>query len=161
MPQWWQTQFDLVVDGFDFFEHMLKFSMNSCIAIFIAALGANTYAAENCALEKPPIDSAVNAVHGKFLFIYPRKIKNNYSGCQLIWNQKGEIIISINFKNGILFSYEENLHDKNSRLICIYKNNSFKDLSEKCPESNEIKYGFKALEKSYEPLVPIEIDPRF
>ena len=144
-----------------FFEHMLNFSMNFCIAISIAALGANTYAAENCALEKPPVDSAVNAVHGKFLFIYPREIKNNYSGCQLIWNQKGEVIISMNFKSGILFSYEENLHGKNTRLICIYKNNSSKNSPEKCPKFNEIRSGFKLLEKSYEPLVSIEIDPRF
>src|SRR6185503_17336389 len=46
-------------------------------------------AAKNCSLDKPPRDAGVNGVHGYYMFVFPRELPSNYSGCQIAWGEDG------------------------------------------------------------------------
>ncbi|GAB3254569.1 hypothetical protein [Chitinimonas naiadis] len=53
-----------------------------------------------CKLTVPPMDSGKNSVHGRFLYIYPRVVASNYTGCQTMWDQDGRKLMVLAMRDG-------------------------------------------------------------
>lgn len=131
------------------------------VACCVAGSVSTTHAGENCTLTIPPRAAAVNANHGEFLFIYPRKVEKDYSGCQTMWNQRGAPVFVLRFEQGELASYQE--FAKSSRkaaLSCRYVGTKLKTRSSKCPAYEDVEAGFRTMPEADEPQVPPEADPR-
>lgn len=61
---------------------------------------------ENCALPAPPKDAVVEPVHSMFVFVYPKTMSDNYTGCQTFWIESGDKMFSTYFDNGIPVIHE-------------------------------------------------------
>jgi hypothetical protein len=119
------------------------------------------HAGENCALKAPPRAAAVNAAHGEFLFIYPREIGKDYSGCQTMWNQRGTPVFVLKFERGALASYQEfEKSPRKAALSCKYSKGALTTHSGKCPAYEEVEAGFRTMSEVVESRVPEDVDPR-
>ena len=126
-----------------------------------AGLASTAHSKESCALAAPPRAAAVNVAHGEFLFIYPREIAQNYSGCQTMWNQRGAAVFVLTFENGMLASYQEFAKSpRKATLSCKYIGAALKTRSSKCPAYEDVQAGFRTMPGAAEPRVPPEADPR-
>jgi hypothetical protein len=78
-------------------------SLASIVLACWGAVWSSTVAAQDsCALERPPREAAVTANHGRYLFIFPRKLPPSYSGCQVMWDEGGGRLRTSFFENGEL-----------------------------------------------------------
>jgi hypothetical protein len=124
-------------------------------------LASTAHSKESCALAAPPRAAAVNVAHGEFLFIYPRGIGENYSGCQTMWNQRGSAVFVLRFEQGMLASYQEFTKSSHkATLSCKYSGAALKTRSSKCPAYEDVQAGFRTMPEAAEPRVPTDVDPR-
>ena len=118
-------------------------------------------ASDNCHLLKPPPDSAVTGIHGGFFFVFPRTIENNYSGCQIQWDEHGNIWWVLRFERGKLVVLDARPQGVESGFTCTYKNEvPVGSDTKNCPEYEAVKTGVVTLPKNLEPMVPVDRDPR-
>ena len=131
-------------------------------ALLMAGLSAPCHAAPNrkCGSGPPPLAAAVNASDGSFIFIFPRQLKEDYTGCQTMWNARGEVVFVLTFKRGLVTSYKEFSRSGGLDLSCAYRGRKLRTTSAECPSYDEIASGFKTLPKEEEPQVPANVDPR-
>ena len=112
------------------------------VCVFIwSILGCNIShsAEEDCGLLFPPVDSGSNRVHGMYLFIYPRIIPSNYFGCQSVWSESGEKLITLYIEDGHPKRQLVNYPPEGIKYVCIYENDSLVNSSEKF--CNEFQQG--------------------
>ena len=76
---------------------------------------------QNCTLSKPPIESGANSNHGQYFFVFPRRVPEDYTGCQTMWSEDGAKIMVLYFENGRLrASLDKTPGEKDLR--CDYRN---------------------------------------
>lgn len=131
-------------------------------ALLLAGLSTSCHAAPNqkCISAPPPLAAAVNASEGSFIFIFPRQLKDDFTGCQTLWNARGEVVFVLTFHRGFATSYQEFSNSGHLRLSCAYRGKKLRTTSAECPSYDEIASGFKTLHKEEEPQVPANVDPR-
>jgi hypothetical protein len=139
----------------------------SALALCAVSLGAssqNTVAAKNCDLPAPPRAAAVNSIHGQFIFIYPREVKKEYSGCRTVWTHLNTVLAQTRFSRGELNSVE--LFEPGSGKVairCVYAKGTLRTRNADCPAYEDARQGFRTMpidvELSVLP-VPPEKDPR-
>lgn len=131
-------------------------------ALLMAGLDAPCHAAPShqCGSAPPPLTAAVNASHGSFVFIFPRQLKEDNTGCQTLWNARGEVVFVLTFKRGLVTSYEEFPRSGGLGLSCAYRGRKLRTASDECPSYDEIASRFKTLPEEEEPQVPANVDPR-
>ena len=116
----------------------------------------------NCDESFPPRAAAITADHGFFFYVFPRDINASYSGCQTMWDEKGNVWFVLTFQLGSLTQYTEKSSENGRQpLNCQYrKEGLIPNSSNNCPEYGSIKNGFKTIDKHDEPLIPQGRDPR-
>ncbi|MDQ0024571.1 hypothetical protein J2X90_002369 [Variovorax paradoxus] len=121
---------------------------------------------ENCDLSAPPKTAAVDAVHGYFIFIHPRKIASNYTGCQMIWGERGEVFMTIKYEKGAPYTFTQ-FNPENGKLVldCRYRDKVLKRGGGECPAYQRITgdtaKGFSQEEEALLlPSLAPERDPR-
>jgi hypothetical protein len=119
-------------------------------------------AQENCQFKMPPRQAASTANHGLFYFIYPRAVSGSYSGCQTMWDEKGDQVIVLTFEQGSVVKFESNYPSGASgKHSCRYEHGKLaRNESKDCPDYGRVKDGFRSLPESDEPIVPPKRDPR-
>ncbi len=118
--------------------------------------------ARNCALAHPPVESAATESDGTYLFFFPRQLNRNYSGCQIMWDEKGRVLITLVFRAGELVRYEyTDVEKSGAHGVCMYKNRALiNGDSDVCPDYADARKGFRAISDEASFLVPAERDPR-
>jgi len=115
-----------------------------------------------CSHAPPPIEAVVTENHGEYLFFYPKSLGNEYTGCQAMWNEKGEPLITLVFKAGKLLRYEAaRAAEKGGKDICIYRDEKLaQGAADVCPDYEDARNGFRAVADATYLLVPPGRDPR-
>jgi len=119
-------------------------------------------AQENCQLKVPPRQAAVEANHGFFFFVHPRSLNATYSGCQIMWDEKGTQVFVLTFEQGSVIKFESNdPSDASRKQSCRYEHGQLaRNEPKDCLDYGRIKDGIRTLPSSDEPIVPLERDPR-
>lgn len=122
---------------------------------------ANHKENSNCNITTPPLDSGVNGIHGIYVFIYPKKIPDNYNGCQTIWDEDGQKWLTIIFKNSAPVRLDaEPAKLSKDKFTCRYRNKAgLADNTKSCFKYDEIKNGFPSVDK-LKIKIPKNRDPR-
>lgn len=101
----------------------------------LMALSSLVHAGDrNCDLSAPPKSAAINSVHGYFIFMFPRNIASNYTGCRTIWGERGEVFMTVKYKNGhprTLTQFDP--EDRKLVLECRYNNKTLETVQKGCP----------------------------
>ncbi len=115
-----------------------------------------------CELNLPTKKAGINANHGYFYFIEPRIVPPTYTGCQIMWDEKGKKKYVLNFSKGQLKQFEE--YEQSSRAIkvtCVFTGGrATRRNSKNCPSDQDLKNGFFVLSDELILEVPEEKDPR-
>lgn len=132
------------------------------LVLFAWGLPALASAQENCQLTIPPRQAASTANHGFFYFVYPRAVDAAYSGCQTMWDEKGNQVIVLMFEQGSVIKFESPDHSSASgKHSCRYEHGKLaSNQSKDCPEYGSVKDSLGPLPQSDDPIVPSERDPR-
>jgi hypothetical protein len=95
-------------------------------------LDADLVNKQNCGIIKPPVESGVDIVHGKYFFVFPMHtfINNNYTGCQTMWLEDNSLKIILYIENGKM--KEALFVASNVTKKCNYANNESIDIKEDC-----------------------------
>jgi hypothetical protein len=101
----------------------------------LMALSSLVHAGDrNCDLVAPPKSAAINSVHGYFIFMFPRNIASNYTGCRTIWGEKGEVFMTVKYKSGLPYTLTQfDPEDRKPVLECRYKNKALAAVQKGCP----------------------------
>jgi hypothetical protein len=94
------------------------------------------------------------------MVIFPRQLTEDYTGCQALWNARGEVVFVLTFNRGLVTSYQEFSSSGHHDLFCTYRDRKLRTASAECPSYDEIASGFKTLPEEEEPQVPANVDPR-
>lgn len=142
-----------------FFSTLLKCGF---VILVFNFLNTDAVACENCSLESPPRTAGVTGSHGFFYFVYPRSIPNNYSGCQIMWDEHGGKWFVLNFSNGDVVKYEGmDPGIPSEQILCLYKNKKLQSGDGAvCPAFEAINGGIRVLPQADEFIVPKARDPR-
>jgi hypothetical protein len=132
------------------------------LVLFAWGFPAFASAQENCQLKIPPSQAAISANHGIYFFVYPRSVNAVYSGCQTMWDEKGNQWFVLMFEQGSLIKYESNdPSGASKKQSCRYEHGKLaRNESKDCPDYGDVKDGFRTLSNSDEPIVPSARDPR-
>jgi len=117
---------------------------------------------QNCSLPHPPLEAAATENDGAYLFFHPRKLSSNYTGCQVMWDEKGRPLITLVFRAGKLSRYEyANIDNPVESGVCTYRMGALvKGDSDICPAYEDAKNGFRAVGSEASFKVPAARDPR-
>ena len=134
------------------------------IAIFVAALTnplRMAMAADNCQLTVPPLESAVLENHALFFFVFPRTLGADYTGCQIIWDEKGAKMWSTKFDHGRTVEFDSENWNGETGFSCLYVDSKLASGDPKrCPEYDRIKEPLVTGPREEDLPVPPERDPR-
>jgi hypothetical protein len=71
--------------------------------------------------------------------MHPRTITANYTGCQTIWGEAGEVFMTTKYKRGVAYAFTQfNPEDRKPVLECRYKNEALETKSSECPSYQRI-----------------------
>lgn len=127
----------------------------------VFGFAVSAFADDTCTLTTPPRTAAVNADHGAYLFVFPRRLGADYTGCQTMWDEKGTPLMLLRFERGALVSYQEFAKQKSkAALTCRYSASTLKTRNRKCPSYENVEAGFRTMSEANEPNVPAQRDPR-
>jgi len=135
-----------------------KFARRGAVVFAALVLPPLSQAEEACALQRPPLAAAVNAVHGSYVFIFPRQLDVAYTGCQSMWDQRGARVFTIRFENGSPTAFEEHGRSGTATLTCNYSSSAVQP--SECPSFDDVRGGFRTIPAEHEPQVPRGVDPR-
>lgn len=119
-----------------------------------------------CARELPIKDSATpGGKHWKPWIVLLRVSEGgsaSYSGCQTMWDEKGNQVFVLTFEQGNVIKFESNdPSDASSKQSCRYEHGKLaRNESKDCLDYGRVKDGFGPLPNSDDPIVPPERDPR-
>lgn len=132
----------------------------SLLLVAASPLMANAH--ENCEIKIPPRGAGITASHGTFFFAYPPAVGTTYSGCQTLWDEKGNKWMVLQFEKGRLVQYKENEPTRESGgQTCRYEQMRLAlNQNNECPAYEDVSSGLRTMSKSDEPVVPPERDPR-
>jgi len=120
---------------------------------------APTWAESSCALQKPPRAAGVNASHGSYFFIFPRKVSAGYTGCQTMWNEMGQLVVLMRFRRGSPLRYEEHARQENAvTLLCDFRRGAVRASS--CPAYEHLRDRLRTIPVEQELHVSPGNDPR-
>ena len=89
--------------------------------------------AQNCNLKTAPVGSGENFIHGTQLFIYPREIAQNYTGCQTMWADDGTkwMVLYIEAGHPRLLHVNYPFDKKEGKYSCVYQKDALVNKDEK------------------------------
>jgi hypothetical protein len=119
---------------------------------------------ENCGLQVPPKRVPAENLGGVLVFIYPKTISVNYTGCQTLWAVSYDIKMRsiIFFKNSIPAAYERYVNNEFNSCK-INKEEEKKESSDfTCPGYDAVNQMQKTYQQAipYDGEIPHDIDPR-
>src|SRR5262249_27150305 len=122
--------------------------VRTCV-VWLCACGVPVWinAQENCQLQRPPRQAAIDANHGFFFFVYPRTVSTGYSGCQTMWDEKGNPVFVLTFEKGEVIKIEAtDPSGAEKKQTCEHKHGRLvgQDTSD-CPEYGAVKDGLQTL----------------
>jgi hypothetical protein len=136
-----------------------RFVRLATVAFGALALMAPAWAERTCALKKPPRAAGVNASHGNYFFVFPRKVRAGYTGCQTMWNEMGERVLVIRFQRGSPLTYEEHACPRNgATLTCDFRRGAVH--ASDCPAYEDLQDGLRTIPAEQELQVRPSNDPR-
>jgi hypothetical protein len=139
-------------------------ALRGIFILFLFAWGFSALASaqENCQLKVPPLQAAATGNHGFFYFVYPRAVSAAYSGCQTMWDEKGNQVFVLTYEQGSVIKIESNdPSGASEKRSCRYERGKLApNDSKKCPDSGIAKDVFGELPELEDPIVPSERDPR-
>jgi hypothetical protein len=136
-----------------------RFVRLAAVAFGALALMAPAWAERTCALKKPPRAAGVNASHGNYFFVFPRKVSTGYTGCQTMWNEMGERVLVIRFRRGSPLIYEEHARQGNgTTLTCDFRRGAVR--ASDCPAYEDLRDGLRTIPAEQELQVRPSNDPR-
>ena len=117
---------------------------------------------ENCALQIPPKDAFPRFDNARFNYIYPKIIPNNYTGCQIEWQEDGSIYTVTRFERGDPVHYDANYYKDKSPVLCRLRKQTTRPPFSMCPSYEGVMVGVKKIaeEEPFGGEVPPERDPR-
>jgi hypothetical protein len=126
------------------------------------AISQSAVASDNCSLQQPPRDAAVNVNHGDFFFVYPRFVGVEYTGCQTMWDEKGNKVWIVTFDAGKPTAMTTSEPPKPVKTTkCVYRNGALSEGPiDECVEYDLLLKGIPSISKKDEPSVPVKRDPR-
>jgi hypothetical protein len=136
-----------------------RFVRLGAVAFGALVLIAPAWAENTCALKKPPRAAGVNAIHGNYFFIFPRKVDVGFTGCQTMWNEMGERVLVIRFQSGSPVAYEE--HGRPGRgatLTCDFRRSAVR--ASDCPAHEDLRDGLRSIPAEQELQERLSNDPR-
>lgn len=141
------------------------FKAVACLSLTILCGLQAAHSSEVCGRSAPPMDSALNMVHGAVVFIYPRSMEPGFSGCQKMWGPTGETWVTLKFEQGALVLAEIFEHGRpHAALSCSYRGGKLITDLEDCPAYEDAAAGMKTMpleaERRIIPPVAKERDPR-
>ena len=117
-----------------------------------------------CAADRPPADAAIVWNHDRYSFVSPRSLPSRYTGCQVMWNERGEPEVVLRFVNGAVTEYlaYRSRDERPSALrSCWYIGSKIAENSPaECPTYESINHGIRTVAPELEPAVPAHRDPR-
>jgi len=120
---------------------------------------SESHAQDNCALEGPPKDAAVSENHGLFLFVFPTMIGPSYTGCQTIWDERGNAQTIRTYSKGMLVKFE--MHVGSEGMVCLYDNGQPAQSNiEMCPVYSDAVRNATIYSRPTKLIVPPERDIR-
>lgn len=78
--------------------------------------------AMNCGLKAPPDGSGENRVHGTYLYVYPRDVPDNYTGCQTVWADDGNKWMVLYLEQGHPIIEKLSYPSDTVPYTCFYEN---------------------------------------
>jgi hypothetical protein len=118
----------------------------------------------NCEVARPPSDSAVNMIHGTYVFVYPRNFGEQYSGCQTMWGDDGNKWYVLRVANGKPTELTMDVARAGAqRYRCLYNDTGLVDGDIKvCPDFGGLKRrgGLGNPDAKYDAPVPADLDLR-
>ena len=89
--------------------------------------------AQNCNLKTPPDGSGENFIHGTQLFIYPREVAQDYTGCQTMWADDGTkwMVLYIEAGHPRLVHMNYPFDKKEGKYSCVYQEDALVNKDEK------------------------------
>lgn len=115
---------------------------------------------DSCRLPSPPKSAGVNSNHGMFFYIFPRNIDPKFTGCQTLWDEKGNKHWIAHYENGIPYQLTIS-PSSNDKETCLYKDETlFFGDKESCLEYSGLVNGFPIIPKAHEPDIPKNRDIR-
>lgn len=119
-------------------HHILKSTRSFYISLLtIAITGCAAHPAldsegSTCLQAKPPADSKLIPTHGVDLLISPASISKDFTGCQSVWSESGELLMTSRFSRGAILTADI-FDPEEEKVTCIYNNGrSSTGLPEKC-----------------------------
>ncbi len=133
-----------------------------CLTPILA--GCASMAGPNCDLRRPPKDSGVNQLEGRFVFIYPRALASDYSGCQTMWGDDGRKWYVLRVRDGRPAELTIDIAETGEkRQQGVYDETQLmKGDADICPGLGALKRagGLPVIPQEREPAVPAEADLR-
>ena len=119
---------------------------------------------ENCGLQVPPKGVGPEDLGGVLVFIYPKTLLDNYTGCQTLWAVSYEIKMrsTTHFKNGIPTAYERYVNNKFNSCQINGKEEKAGPGDFTCPGYDAVNQMQQAYQQArpYKGEIPPDLDPR-
>jgi hypothetical protein len=139
-----------------------KFISLVCLSMMasLASLSSKAIAADNCDLAVAPLEAGPVQNHGYFVFVFPRVITANYTGCQTTWFENGDKWWFNRFEHGVLVEISLMLPDQPAQT-CMYRDlKLFSGDPNRCPAGEALKPTYANADPVDDEPVPPERDPR-
>lgn len=119
------------------------------------------FAADTCNLTTPPKEAGVNINHGEFFFIYPGKLEPGFTGCQTMWDERGQKTWIGRYEKGVPTELQIADESPQKMVSCHYTEGKLsKGPGDACPSGGALRRGLRSVSEATAPPVPAERDPR-
>jgi len=143
------------------FDFLGYYAAGSVAAVVLLTACASTADQSNCNIEKPPRDAIAFGNHGYYFFTYPAVLNSKYTGCRTTWNELGQKVLVLKFKEGNpeQFLGAESTPGKLTK-ICNYSAGHLLGEVGDCPTYDEAKRTLSNEVTDDGLRIPPEKDPR-
>lgn len=105
-----------------------------------------------------PWNAGVVTKQGLYYFVAPTSLAVSYTGCQVMWDERGRVQTVLRFANGELKEYSS----AEGSVLCQYERGALANKSpEACPSPQAAIDAMLTFPFDLEPRVPPDRDPRF
>lgn len=127
----------------------------------LASFGCAAVAADTCNFARPPKEAGLNVNHGEFFFIYPAKLEPGFTGCQTMWDERGQKTWVGHYDKGVPSELQIADGSPRKMITCRYRDGKLEaGTTEACPSAGALRRGLGSVSEATAPPVPPERDPR-
>lgn len=115
-----------------------------------------------CTITRPPQDAGVNSNHGLYFFVYPRSVPDNFTGCQTMWDENGNVWMKLSMMQGEVRTLNLRVPSEPPEASeCTYSAGKLvSGPVDSCPEAAQLKRGLLPFGGIDEAGVPLDRDLR-